>query len=174
MAGIAFLPVSASVFVLHRMTGNAGRTDALIFFAGVTCRTCDFAVHTNQRKLGLIVIERLGRSPAFIAMAILAHHAETTFVRLNCAMAVDANAWRLAKFFLRLMTPITSRRRVSAGQLEISARMVERFAIELHDIEFPPLVIRMAVLAIPRHGIAVAPMKSTRLGAISGHVFMAV
>ena len=38
MAGVTFLPVAPSVLILHSVTGNTGRTDALVFLPGVTRR----------------------------------------------------------------------------------------------------------------------------------------
>ena len=174
VAGLALLPVAAGVLVLHGVARDAGRADAFVFLAGVTGRAGDIAMCAHQREFGLGMIERLGRPPALVAVAVLAVFAEAALVRLDGAMATDAGTRGLAELLFRRVTAVTPYRCMGAGQLEVGAHVIERFAVELDDVGAAAFVIGVAVPAIAGHRVAVATVKAACLGAIDRHLLVTV
>ena len=172
MAGLALAPVSSAVSILKPVTISTGRAEILVEFAGVTGRTGDGLVRTNEREFRLAVVERLDAAPGLLAVASVALFAELPLVCVARLVAIETAPWCLSKFDFLCMTAVATRRLVSTLQLEIGQGMVERLAIELNDVGISSLVIAMARLAILLFRIRLTTVKALSLEAVSCNLFM--
>ena len=118
------------------------------------------------------MVERLRWPPGLVAVTILAIFAEATFMRLDRAVAADARARGLAKFFLRSMTTLATHEGMSTCQLEVGACMIEGLSIQLDYVGLSAFVVGVAVLAIAAHRVAIAAVKATALRTIGCYVLM--
>jgi len=131
-------------------------------------------VCTLERKLGGVVVERLDLAPFGFAVAIVAFFAKAPLMRIFRFMTVEAASGRLAKFHRWQVAPCARHRLVRVAELEIRECMIERLAVQLHDVGIASLVIGMAMVAFLLCRIWLAPMESLARRAIRGSVLVAV
>jgi len=70
------------------------------------------------------------------------------------------------------MTTVATCRLVGAPQIEVRESVIERFPVELDDVGISPLVIRVAMLAIPFRSVGLTPVKSLSQTAVSGDLLV--
>ena len=135
-------------------------------------RAADGLVCTHERKAGLAVVERLDAAPGFLAVASVALLAETPLMGIGGLVAVEAPSWRFSELHGLHMTTVATCRLVGAPQIEVRESVIERFPVELDDVGISPLVIRVAMLAIPFRSVGLTPVKSLSRTAVSGDLLV--
>lgn len=120
------------------------------------------------------MVERLDLAPFGFVVAIVAFFAKAPLMRIFRLVTIEAASWRLAKYHLWQVASGARHRLVRLAQLEIREGMIERLAVQLHDVGIPSLVIGMAMVAFLLCRIRLAPMESLARRTIRGSVLVAV
>lgn len=173
MAGLAFCAVPCGVSILNLVAIDARGANALVAFANMARRADDGAVCSLQPKLSLVVVEWLDATPSRLAVTILARFPEASLVRFVHFMTVEAASWRVAELNRWCVASIAPNGLMGVTQFEIRERVIERFAIELHDVGFSPLVISVAMVAFLFRCIRLTTMKFLSCLAIRGRFLVA-
>jgi hypothetical protein len=173
MAGLALCTVSSTVDVLNLVTIDACSANSLIAFAAVTRRTCNVTMRAVERELGLVVVVRFDSTPCRLAVAVLAHFAKATLVRIIRLVAVEAASGRIAKLHGLHMTTAAYHSLMRVAQLEIRKCVIERFAIQVHDVGISPLVIGVTMSALLLRCIGLSSVESPTCQLICGDFLMA-
>lgn len=173
MAGFALGAVASGMNVLQPMAGNAGHRQVLVALAGMTGRAPDILVGAVKRKLCLAVIERLDPTPAVLAVATVAFVAEALLVGIFRLVTVEAAPRRATESDLGRMAAAALHRFVAALELEVCKGVIERFPIELDNVDVSPLMVGVAVFAFLAQGISLAAMEPFPVPAIGGDVLVA-
>ena len=173
VAGLAFGAVSCAVGILQPVARDAGRGEVLVKLAGVAGRAGNGLVCAHQRKRGLAVVERLDAAPSVLAVASIALLAETALVGIDRLVTVEAASRCISELHRLHMTAVATRRLVGTLEIEIREGVIECFPVELNDVRTPPLVIRVAVLAIPFRRIGLTPVETLSQPTIGGDLLVA-
>lgn len=173
MAGLALAAITGGVRVLQTMTGNAGRCEILVAFAGVTGGTANLFVGALEGEFCLAVIECLDAAPAILAVAAIALLTEPLFVRLLRFVAVVAASGGTAEGDCCRVAAVAAYRLVAALELEVRGGVIEGLAVELDDIGVSPLVVGVTVLAVLVQGVRLAAVKASTIPAVIGRLLVA-
>jgi len=159
MAGLAFCTVPCGVSILNLVAIDARGANALVAFANMARRADDGSVCPLEPKLSLVVVEWFDATPSRLAVTIVARFPEASLVRFVHFMTVEAASGCVAVLNRWCVASIALNGLVSVTQFEIRERVIERFAIELHDVGFSPLVIGVAMVAFLFRRIRLTTMK---------------
>jgi hypothetical protein len=173
MARLALGAVPSAVGVLNLVAIETRGANSFVMFAAMARGTSHGAMRAAERKLGLVVVVRFDATPCRLAMAVLAHFAKATLVRIIRLVAVEAAPGCVAKLHRLYMTAGARHSLMRVAQLEIRKCVIERFAIELHDVGISPLVIGVAMSALPLCRIGLSPMESLTREPIRGGFLVA-
>jgi hypothetical protein len=173
VTSLAILSKPAAVFILFPVAGLARRRQILVALAGMAGGACRILVSADERKSCLCVVEGLYPAPGVFGVATFALLAKLSFMRIACLVALEASRRGIAIFYFLQMTPITCHLLVRACQHELRQRMIERLAVQLNDVELPPLVVGVAMPAIVPRCTRMAPMEPATGIAIGSHFLVA-
>jgi hypothetical protein len=160
VAALALAAVPSRVDILNLVAIDARSADPLVAFAAMARRAGDGAVRGLESEFGRVVVERLRRPPGGLAVAIVAPLAEAPLVPIVRLMTVEAAPGCVAVSCRLRMAAAALRRLVRVPELEIRKRVIERLAIELHDVGISPLVVGVTVGAVLPRCIRLTPVKS--------------
>ena len=173
MAVLAFLPELARMDVVHPVAGIALLRGVLVALAGMATLAQGLAVLAAKRKIGLVVIESL-LFPRGFFVAIAALFPEMALVRIVFPVTVDALRRRLAELFAGLVAIGAVGFGVAAFQLEIRAVVVEQLPVQLHHIGPAPLMLAMAIPALPLLDTGQPTVKALAVPDIAGDILVAI
>src|SRR5262245_13835662 len=160
--------------ILQPVARDAGRGQILVAFTGMTGGTTDILVGTIEGKLRLAMIVCLDAGPADLTVAAIARLAEASLVWIAVLVTIEAPSGRAAKGDRGRVATAALHGSVCALDLEVRRSVIERLSIELDDVGTSPLVLGVAVPAIPAQGIGLAPVKSFPLLAVCCNVLVVV
>jgi hypothetical protein len=106
-------------------------------------------------------------------MAILAYFPKATLVRIIRLVAIETAPRRIAKLHSLHMTAAAQYGLMGIAQFEIRRGVIKSFAIELHYVGIPPLVIGVTMSALKFCRIRLSPMESLTCQAIRGDFLVA-
>lgn len=118
-----------------------------------------FGVRSCQRKVCLAVIKGV-HVPGLGGMATCAILSHGPVMGVVFLVAGEASAGGVAQFFPCRMTGGACRIRMRSGQFKVCEIMVESLSVQADDVEFTPLMFRMAGLAFLGDSGRVAAMKA--------------
>ncbi len=173
MASFALCAIPSAVDVLNLVASDARGANSLIAFAPVARRACNAAMRVPKWEFGLVVVVRFDARPCRLAMAVLANFPQASLMWITRLMAVEAARRRIAKLHRLRVATAAEYGLMRIAQLEIRKGVIERFAIELHDVGISPLVIGVTISALPLCSIRLSPMESLTCQPIRGDFLVA-